>query len=1035
MSKIFAVAVLISAFSLLAAERTIDDFSAPGKGSWRTVAKGNNLVTETESGYIDDDGKMALRVEFLQRNPDDKAASGRWFFFDYPLSADPSWYEYDGIAFDIRLDAGSGDYIEPSLLTGGNARFRATNDWAGFSRKEKRPCPEYMGSLSREWTSCRLPFAELRDNKNPEARVNPGKVTAIRLGGGASATVILLRNLRLYREEKAVRSVKQCVEMSVDTNYTGNISNTFQPSQMVKFELKAKDLPADATALNWIVNDYWGRTVASGCIGLTGGEVNLGVMPNGYYETRVFPVNGQGRRISNESVLKTTGTMPKGMQSFAVVPCTYAENIARMEKYGNRNFFGIMNSRHQFKVHELVGAPWYLEIPCIEWYKPAKELAKPPRPSWQQSVFSFRHSIKSNYWYKGGTVNPKIMREGGPDAENYKRFFAEVVRTNVHRHPDAEFRPYELSWEADLSCPPFGKLDINDLVEWWRIISEIVRSNDPKARIWGPKCTNNLPWFEKALAAGIGKYIDEISMHFYLGPVPEDANLPMSLKRIRALCRKYIGRELPINNTEGGYYRQEDVQTQAQKMMRYAIIQKGEGVSHYLLFTIVDFWEFGHIADYGLFYNPTWPLNFGPKQIYPKPLMVAYANLSRLLTGTKVLEKLGDSDDGFFGYAFSRDDGKIVLALWNPYREEEVSLPCAGHGMTVVDIMGVSRYVLAKDGRITLRLTKDPIYIEQAQSASGEPPVVTRLQRAAEFVGAKAETRGKDAVVVLRFANKTGEALRFYAAFESEFGKKRSELSLAAGEEGEACIMLAPAERGFSTASPLKGKVVWRIGKTVYFEKVEIGFLHSFALGEKAVRKGPFSNRAEISGTGADGKKDAAHIEIYHSPQGLHLKVRVDDAVHSQDNDVDSLWRGDSLQIAFDTAPGYAYEYDEAIMQVRKKVSDIVVALGTRGMELYRNKTYSERFLPTGKIDNAKFPGSKIVRQGKQCVYDLMIPWSEIGLDASEVQEGMPIGFSLLVNDHDGEGTKRAYYSLFGGIADESGYNSYGYFNLDGERK
>jgi hypothetical protein len=362
--------------------------------------------------------------------------------------------------------------------------------------------------------------------------------------------------------------------------------------------------------------------------------------------------------------------MPKGVQSFAVVPCTYAENIARMEKYGDRDFFGIMNSRHRYKVHELVGAPWYLEIPCIEWYKPEKELAKPPRPRWQQSVFSFRHSVKSNFWYKGGTVNPKIMRQGGPDAENYKKFLADVVRTNVHRHPDAPYRAYELSWEADLSSPPFGKLEMDDLVEWWRIVSEIVRSNDPKARIWGPKCTNNLPWFEKALASGIGRYIDEISMHFYLGPVPEDANLPASLKRIRSLCRKYIGRELPINNTEGGYYRQADVQTQARKMMRYAIIQKGEGVSHYMLFTIVDFWEFGHVADYGLFYNPTWPLNFGPKQIYPKPLMPAYATLSRLLTGTKPLEKLGDADDGFFGYAFVRDDGEVVMALWNPYREE-----------------------------------------------------------------------------------------------------------------------------------------------------------------------------------------------------------------------------------------------------------------------------------------------------------------------------------------------------------------------------
>ena len=174
---------------------------------------------------------------------------------------------------------------------------------------------------------------------------------------------------------------------------------------------------------------------------------------------------------------------------------------------------------------------------------------------------SFTHYANTNAHYRGPSINPAKMRAGGPDAEQYKKWIAAMVRGNVRALPHMDKRPYELCWEPDLQCPPFGNLKIEDLVEWMRIVSGIVRENDPKARIWGPKCTHNLPWLEKALAAGIGKYIDEISMHFYIGPEPEAANLPASLKRVRAMCRKYVGRELPIRNTEGGYYRQPDVPT------------------------------------------------------------------------------------------------------------------------------------------------------------------------------------------------------------------------------------------------------------------------------------------------------------------------------------------------------------------------------------------------------------------------------------------------------------------------------------------
>jgi len=48
----------------------------------------------------------------------------------------------------------------------------------------------------------------------------------------------------------------------------------------------------------------------------------------------------------------------------------------------------------------------------------------------------------------------------------------------------------------------------------------------------------------------------------------------------------------------------------------------------------------------------------------------------------------------------------------------------------------------------------------------------------------------------------------------------------------------------------------------------------------------------------------------------------------------------------------------------------------------------------------------------------------------TEAVPGKKIGFSLLVNDHDGAGTNRRTIALFGGIYDNSGWRNYGVLNL-----
>jgi len=101
-----------------------------------------------------------------------------------------------------------------------------------------------------------------------------------------------------------------------------------------------------------------------------------------------------------------------------------------------------------------------------------------------------------------------------------------------------------------------------------------------------------------------------------------------------------------------------------------------------------------------------------------------------------------------------------------------------------------------------------------------------------------------------------------------------------------------------------------------------------------------------------------------------------------------------------------------------QKHVDIDVALTKDGPKAYRQYVVGD--LTQGPADDIKV---KAERKDGKTVYELEIPVASVGLP--ELKKGDAIGFSLLVNDNDGEGRK-GYLHWGDGIGngkDPSQYN------------
>lgn len=137
--------------------------------------------------------------------------------------------------------------------------------------------------------------------------------------------------------------------------------------------------------------------------------------------------------------------------------------------------------------------------------------------------------------------------------------------------------------------------------------------------------------------------------------------------------------------------------------------------------------------------------------------------------------------------------------------------------------------------------------------------------------------------------------------------------------------------------------------------------------------------------------------------KNLYIGVEVTDDNHSQAEEPDNLWQGDSVRIAIDP---------------RADAGSVIAGYHELGFALGDDGTLkSWRWIAPPAVATGDISGQvsfSAVRNGVKTVYEAAIPWEFImGNDT----EGPPahLGFSLLINENDGNG-HRGFMEYMGGI-------------------
>ena len=408
----------------------------------------------------------------------------------------------------------------------------------------------------------------------------------------------------------------------------------------------------------------------------------------GYYEINA--------KLSDGSPLASLGSRPSGIISYAVVPnprnrIDYGDELSRFGLLGGFSTSAVVIPYLGIR-YMLSGYDWALMEPDSSGqFREARDKADhagkrhPPKASeYEKPIFQGKEWTTYHLSLLTKAGLPAWARKAKTEGTSCKKFgelneqgikalplFAESqAQAFAADYKNQKTRYYQITWEpAEGWC--FGGTP-EGLVKIYAQSYEAIHQGDPHAVVAGPTlfieegATKQL---EGLWAAGLGKYIDALSIHPY-GPQwpPEKNGLPTVLHKQLQAAVKAVGRPIPFIGTEHGYCSNRIGNlNKALGDARTTIIVLGEGASLDMGFYVADFWDGDDplkTDGYGFYWNLNPRIQHGTDKLGPKIIVPSYAAMTYFLDGTTSEGALPNIKGTQMGYRFKKAHATIDV-VWD----------------------------------------------------------------------------------------------------------------------------------------------------------------------------------------------------------------------------------------------------------------------------------------------------------------------------------------------------------------------------------
>ncbi len=303
-----------------------------------------------------------------------------------------------------------------------------------------------------------------------------------------------------------------------------------------------------------------------------------------------------------------------------------------------------------------------------------------------------------------------------PEAEkHWRNYCIEVAKSYPEQYPDREENIYQITWEPQ---GVEGDEPDEQLIRIYEIAYKALHETDPKAMVIGPASSGSMgsvAWDERVLRKGLGKYLDGYVIHPYLskvpynpgdlGKTPEQNGMIEALRALKAVVRKYTGRDLPMFSSEQGFNddgeRSQEI-LQARAHVRSSLILLGEGYRWHQPFST-------YLEGYG-FYHSLGGSSYFPDKAGPKVVVPAYAAMTFLVDGHKSTGPIKGLGEKAWGYTY-RGPEDTIKALWSE-KAKKVIVAVDAKQAEVFDWMGNGKLVPTRSGRLAVMIGPEPIYVK-----------------------------------------------------------------------------------------------------------------------------------------------------------------------------------------------------------------------------------------------------------------------------------------------------------------------------------